>query len=186
MYPRWYPACSHPPRTQNQPPGPGRGLALLPLRPFELLFRLSLLRSSRTDESNDPFVVRGPGDMEIKSIPLFRGLHREIGSYFICAIKTRTMTRRRRSGRTTTTTVPLSQAPQAEGCTRPDLLIDTPIVCSPSACLSLSPFSFRRYFFRLLSYSWSDLPSNAFPDCMCRVTYITIPRRWLRVHLEVA
>lgn len=51
------------------------------------------LPSESTDPA-DPSVVimRSSVDMEIKSIPLFRGLHREIGSYFICAIKTRAMT----------------------------------------------------------------------------------------------
>jgi len=71
--------------------------AVLSPRPFELRFALSLRRER-------PFVSRG--DMEIKSIALFRGLHREIGSYFICAIKTRMMTRGRKSRRKTRTVPP--------------------------------------------------------------------------------
>lgn len=71
----------------------------------------ALLSMSQSNPPIPPVRV-APADMEIKSIPLFRGLHREIGSYFIRAIKTRTMTT------TTTTTVPLSHThPSRRVCT---------------------------------------------------------------------
>jgi len=144
--------------------------AVLPPRPFELRFALSLsLRRER------PFVSRG--DMEIKSIALFRGLHREIGSYFICAIKTRMLTRGRKSRRKTRT-VPPSQTRQAEGCTRPDLLIvDMPIVCSSASLSHPSPsLPFPAIFFRFLPYS-PICHLNASPDCARCVTYAMISRR---------
>jgi len=147
---------SHPPRCVWYPPRTHQDLSpkMRPSLPLNCRSALPLPRG----RSHRPFVLRG--DMEIKSIPLFRGLHREIGSYFICAIKTRTMTRGRKSGergsgrkrRRTTTTVPSSQAPQAEGCTRPDLLIvDMPIVCSsvsppPPPPPSSLPAAFRDIF----------------------------------------
>lgn len=137
------------------------------------------------DQPNNPSLRRTldivPDDMEIKSIPLFRGLHREIGSYFICAIARRARDEeekeeKKRKNDDDGTTL----ASQAEGCTRPDLLIvDTPIVCSSSASLSFRP-SFRDIF--LGSFFVAQVICHRTSSQIARVVshvHIDIARRWL-------
>lgn len=108
--------------------------------------------------------------MEIKSIALFRGLRREIGSYFIPC---------RQDAYGNDDDGATLERPSGRGCTRPDLLIADRV-------LPPRVFSRPRYFFRP---SFAPSSSRVIRGrTLCHIARITITfeeevsrRRWMRI-----